>query len=356
MLNPNLKYINLSKEEYKIYARHLILDNINIHGQSRLKKAKVLFIGAGGLASPALIYLAAAGIGCIGIIDYDHIELSNLNRQILYNFNHIDELKVVCAKAQIKKINPICNVIIYPSKITVNNCLRLIKNYDIVIDTSDNFHTRYIIDIICYKLHKIHIYGGIQYFEGQVSVFNYKSGPRYSDIYPKSLNLEQNNCNNLGVLGILPGIIGTLQATETIKIILGIGNILNGYILIYNALEMSFKKIKIKPIKKNISSYILQVNNTSIVSIKNLTRTNKKNTIIIDIRQENEFKESHIHKAFNIPIKYLTQKNTINFIINNFLKNKIIIYCKQQSRTIIASNILNKNNIQHTILDNRFIE
>lgn len=358
MLNPLLSNIDLSKEEYKQYARHLIVHDIGINGQKRLKNASILFIGAGGLASSAILYLAASGIGCIGIVDHDTVSISNLHRQILYDTYDIGELKVKAAEFKIKEINSACKVITYPYKLNLDNSINLIQNYDLVIDTCDNFETRYIIDLICYRLHKVHIYGAIQNFEGQLSVFNYKGGPRYSNLYPLHLNLENKNCNNIGVLGILPGTIGILQGTEAIKIILGTGKILSGYILIYNALNMSFRKIKINPLNQNrythkvIESGILNIN---IIAFKQLQKIFiESNTIIIDVRQNIEFIQSHIKNAINIPLNYMKNKRTIEFIKNAYVNKITIIYCSSNSRAITASTILYKNKIKHYILRNGF--
>nr|YP_009295903.1 molybdopterin biosynthesis protein [Schimmelmannia schousboei]AOM64838.1 molybdopterin biosynthesis protein [Schimmelmannia schousboei] len=330
MLNPQLNYTDLLNNEYKRYGRHLILKNIGINGQKRLKNAKILLIGAGGLGCPAIIYLASCGIGYLGIIDHDQIEESNLHRQILYNQTDINEFKVKSAKRKIHEINSLCKVNIYPYRLTYNNSIDIIKNYDIIIDASDNYDTRYIIDFTCYKLHKIHIYGAIQNFEGQMSVFNYKNGPRYIDIYPKSLNLKEQKCNELGVLGILPGIIGILQATEVIKIILGIGQILSGYFIIYNALNMSFKKVKIPHIIKqyylqntNIHPKTIKIKKTiPILNLNELINQKQYKLLLIDVRQNIEFQNSHIRNSINIPLKKFKQKNTIEFIKNNCLHKK----------------------------------
>nr|YP_009296313.1 molybdopterin biosynthesis protein [Sebdenia flabellata]AOM65248.1 molybdopterin biosynthesis protein [Sebdenia flabellata] len=360
MLNPSLKYISLSKDEYKKYARHLILDNIGISGQKRLKKAQILIVGLGGLASSAIIYLTAAGIENIGIIDSDKVDQSNLHRQVLYTNEDINKLKVDCAKLKIHQINPNCQVTIFPYKLNQHNSTDLIKNYDIIIDACDNFKTRYIIDSACYKLHKIHIYGAIKSFEGQISVFNYKGGPKYSDLYPESLKLENNNCNTVGVVGIITGIVGLLQATETIKIILGTGEILSGQILIYNALNTSFNKIKI-----NCKQIVLKTNyqkdkkSSDIKLISNNTAKkllHKNNIIFIDVRQNIEFKKSHIKKALNIPLKYIKNKSTQKFILSYCLNKTIIIYCSHNSRAIIASQILHKQRINHYRLENGFIQ
>lgn len=358
MLNPQTHSINLSKNEYKVYARHLNLKHIGINGQKRFKQAKILFIGAGGLASSAMIYLAACGIGCIGIIDNDHIVQSNLHRQILYNWQDINKLKVISAHKKIQAINPLCQINTYPYKLNKHNAVEIIQKYDIILDTSDNFYVRYIIDYACYKVHKIHIYGAIQNFEGQISVFNYKSGLRYSDLYPQYLNLQTNSCNNTGVLGILPGTIGLLQATEAIKIIAGAGKILSGYILTYNALTLSFKKIKIRPaiINQNLRyNTVKNMSNIYTISVHNLYKKilhQPDSLLIIDVRQKVEFQIKHIKYAINIPLKQAKNIDEIERIKKNSKNKIIILYCSDNSRSIIASKIYYKYNIPHFRLEN----
>nr|WCH58066.1 molybdopterin biosynthesis protein [Cystoclonium purpureum f. stellatum] len=350
MLNPIINKIDLSDKEYKTYSRQLILENIGSKGQQRLKKAKILIIGAGGLGCPSMLYLASAGIGCLGIIDNDRISQSNLHRQILYTRKNINELKTISAQKKLQQINPVCKINIHSYQLTEKNAYKLIQEYDLILDTSDNFSTRYLIDEVCYKLHKIHIYGAIQSYEGHISVFNYKSGPKYSDLYPNYLKLKNNNCNNIGILGVIPGIIGLLQATEAIKIILGIGKILSGYLLIYDSLKVSFKKIKIKKEKKrqNKCKVLIPINLNTINGYylkHNLSQRQKIS--LIDVRQELEFKKNHILKSINIPLKNITTKKNID-LINKLANNtKIILYCSKNSRSIIASSLLNKYQIPH---------
>ena len=353
MFNFNQDILKLCKEEYLIYSRHLILHEIGLVGQQRLKQANILCIGAGGLACPAILYLASSGIGSIGIIDSDIVTISNLHRQVLYTRNNINELKTKSIKKKIETINPYCKTHIYSYKLTKENALDLIKNYDLILDTSDNFDTRYIIDEACSILHKIHIYGAVQNFEGQISVFNYKNGPKYSEIYPRTSNLEMNNCNEIGILGIVPGIIGILQATEALKIILGIGKILSGYILIYNALNMSFYTIQLpitntRTIIKHQTS-IYKIEQTKIILVNELKKKikYKEQIFIIDVRQIQEFNQYHINNAFNIPLQKLKQKKYIQFIYQNLINKTIIIYCSNNSRSIIGSQILNIHKINH---------
>nr|YP_010484961.1 molybdopterin biosynthesis protein [Hypnea cervicornis]UVW80655.1 molybdopterin biosynthesis protein [Hypnea cervicornis] len=353
MLNPNLNKEYLLTEEYINYARHLTLDKFNEEGQLRLKNAKILVIGAGGLGCPAIIYLVLSGLGHLGIIDHDIISKSNLHRQILYHPSNIEQLKSKVAKENLKKMNPQCKITTYCEKIHEKNAKQLIKNYDIILDTSDNFDTRYLIDDICNKLHKVHIYGAIENFEGHISVFNYKNGPRYSDLYPHYLQLKDKLCT--GVLNVLPGIIGILQATEAIKIITGIGKTLSGYLLIYNSLDLSFKKIKIKNIKhvdKVTNTYI----NSKIIDINNLHKYIQKNhkISIIDIRQKIEFNKNHITNAFNIPLKKIKNKNNLELIKKLSSTNIVIIYCSHNSRSIIASELLSREQIKHYRLKDGF--
>nr|YP_009546418.1 molybdopterin biosynthesis protein [Gelidium gabrielsonii]AYO27766.1 molybdopterin biosynthesis protein [Gelidium gabrielsonii] len=359
MLNPNLKTIKLNNSEYKLYSRQLVLNSVGIEGQKRLKSAKILFIGAGALASSALIYLAASGVGCIGIIDKDKVVESNLHRQIIYNYHCLNQPKVNSAKDIIKNINNLCDVIAYNEELSSFNYLDIIKKYDLIIDSCDNFETRYLIDIACYKLHKVHIYGAIREFEGQISVFNYKNGPRYQDIYPPYLNLQNTSCNSLGALGIVPGVIGMLQATEAMKIIIGIGEILSGQLLIYSSLNTSFKKINI-PYVNSVRLKYNNIKNNKISKINSLiTKTTTLNSLqckqkdkflIIDLRQPNEFHLNHISKSINIPIINLKSKNTLSFIKQNSIDKNIIIYCSRYARSILGSKILSLYKINNSIL------
>ena len=246
---------NLSSEEIARYARHISLPEIGIKGQEKLKISSVACIGTGGLGSPLLIYLAAAGVGRIGIVDFDVVEYSNLQRQIIHTTNSIGLLKTDSAKQHILKINPSCRVDLFNQKLTSSNALEILKAYDVICDCSDNFPTRYLINDACLILNKPNIYGSIARFEGQVSVFNLKEdSPNYRDLIPTPPPQELiPSCSEAGVMGILPGIIGTIQAAEAIKIITNIGYPLNGRILIFNALTMQFKELRLKSNPENLS-------------------------------------------------------------------------------------------------------
>nr|QCI06960.1 Molybdopterin biosynthesis protein [Halydictyon mirabile] len=278
MLNPNIHKIKLTKKEFQIYNKQLIVPQIGINGQKRLKKAKILVIGAGGLGCPCMTYLISAGIGYIGIIDYDNISISNLNRQILYDINHIKTSKIAYAKKKLSLINPYCKIILHPYKLNNLNAFEIIQYYDIIIDATDNFKARYDIDNYCYLLHKIHVYSAVQQFESQISIFNYRNNIRYSNLYKKDINLIDNSCNRYGILGIITGSAGILQATESIKIIMGIGKVMHNYLFIQNLLNIS--------VKKRIKSYITKqyysdsYNNNKILNFNSLTQLKQNNYII----------------------------------------------------------------------------
>ena len=248
MLNPNLDEIQLTKDDYERYSRHLILPEVGLEGQKRLKAASVLCIGTGGLGSPLLLYLAAAGIGRIGIVDFDVVDTSNLQRQIIHGTAWVGKPKIESAKNRILEINPACQVDLYNTRISSENALDLLRPYDVIVDGTDNFPTRYLVNDACVLLNKPNVYGSIFRFEGQATVFNYQDGPNYRDLYPEPPPPGMvPSCAEGGVLGILPGMIGVIQATETVKIILEKGQTLSGRLLLYNALEMTFRELKLRP-------------------------------------------------------------------------------------------------------------
>ncbi len=238
---------SLSNEEIARYSRHVIMPEVGLEGQRKLKASSILLIGTGGLGSPLALYLAAAGIGRIGLVDYDVVDESNLQRQIIHGQSTIGKLKIDSAEARIRDINPYVQIDKYNEPLTSDNALRLFEPYDVIIDGTDNFPTRYLVNDACVKLGKPNVYGSIFRFEGQVSVFYANEGPCYRCMFPTPPppGLVP-NCAEGGVLGILPGTIGTLQATEGIKLLLGIGEPMIGRMLLYDALEMSFTTIKIR--------------------------------------------------------------------------------------------------------------
>jgi adenylyltransferase/sulfurtransferase len=237
---------DLTREELTRYARHVILPDVGIDGQRRLKAARVVCIGAGGLGSPAAMYLAAAGVGTLGIVDFDDVDASNLQRQILHDTAGMGRPKVESAKSRLKALNPNVSVEMHRVRLTSANALAILERYDVVLDGADNFPTRYLVNDACVLLGKPNAFGAIFRFEGQASVFAAKNGPCYRCIYPEPPppGLVP-SCAEAGVLGVLPGIIGTIQATETIKLVLGIGETLVGRLLVYDAMRMAFRELKV---------------------------------------------------------------------------------------------------------------
>src|SRR5205085_3281942 len=239
--------MQLDNDEIRRYSRHLILPEVGMAGQKKIKAASVLCIGAGGLGSPIAMYLAAAGIGKIGIVDFDTVDYSNLQRQILHTDADVGRSKAESAKETIRGINPNCEVVIHNTRISSENALDLIRPYDIVVDGTDNFPTRYLTNDACVLLKKPNVYGSIFRFDGQASVFFPPHGPCYRCLYPEPPPPgEVPSCAEGGVLGILPGVVGVIQATEAVKLILGKGEPLVGRLLLYDALAMRFQEFKVR--------------------------------------------------------------------------------------------------------------
>jgi len=239
--------VDLNQEELARYARHISLPEVGLEGQKRLKASSVLLVGAGGLGSPAALYLAAAGVGRIGIVDHDTVDASNLHRQILHGTHQVGLPKVASAAATLSAINPHVHVEQYQERLTPENARRLIEPYDLVLDGTDNFPTRYLVNDACVMLGKPNCYGSILRFEGQAALFGLPGGPCYRCLYPEPPRPGMvPSCAEGGVFGVLPGIIGTIQATEAIKLLLGLGTSLAGRMLLYDALEMRFRQLQIR--------------------------------------------------------------------------------------------------------------
>src|SRR5207302_833965 len=237
----------LSNEEIARYSRHLILPEVGMEGQQRLKAAKVLCVGTGGLGAPLAMYLAAAGVGTIGLVDFDTVDASNLQRQIIHSTETVGMLKVDSAERMLKGLNPFLNVVKHNTMLTSANALEIFRDYDVIADGTDNFQTRYLVNDACVLTGKPNAYGSIFRFEGQLAVFGLKDGPCYRCLYPEPPppGLVP-SCSEAGVLGVLPGVIGTMQAIEALKLILGIGRPLSGRLMLYDALEQSWRTLKVK--------------------------------------------------------------------------------------------------------------
>lgn len=339
---PNM----LSKEEINRYSRHIVLPEIGADGQEKIKNAKVLVIGAGGLGCPVLQYITAAGIGEIGIVDNDVVEESNLQRQILFSIHDIGKSKAEIARQKLSLLNPFCKFRDANSRLTSRNALEIIKDYDLVIDGSDNFPTRYLVNDACVMLNKPLVFGSIFKFEGQVSVFNYKNGPTYRCLFPQPPQ-DSPNCEEIGVLGALPGIIGTIMANEALKIVLGIGEVLSGKLFVLDALSMSaqiisFEKNPINLLIEKLIDYELfcSSHNEKVVSGE-ITSVELKKMIdskedfqLIDVREKSEYLLSNI-KGENIPL------GTIERNISKISRDKkVVIHCKSGVRSRKAINLL----------------
>src|ERR1051325_1354070 len=337
----------LGKEEINRYSRHIILPEIGAEGQEKLKHAKVLVIGAGGLGCPVLQYLVCAGVGTIGIVDGDVVDETNLQRQILFSPVDIGKFKAETAKRKLSALNPHCKLQAANCKLTSPNALEIIKDYDLVIDGSDNFPTRYLINDACVILNKPLVFGSVFKFEGQISVFNYKNGPTYRCLFPEPPQ-DSPNCSEIGVLGVLPGIIGTLMSGEALKIILGIGELLSGKLFVFDSLTsqtniISFDK---NPVNSEITSLIdyesfcrpksVAVSEISLTDFKKLMEQ-KENIQIIDVREPNEYSAFNI-EGINIPLNELS-KHT-----DKIRKDiPVIIHCQRGNRSKIAIELLQKD-------------
>ncbi|MBM0741321.1 molybdopterin-synthase adenylyltransferase MoeB [Phormidium sp. CLA17] len=367
MLNPNLDDIQLDKEEYERYSRHLILPEVGLEGQKRLKAASVLCIGSGGLGSPLLLYLAAAGVGRIGLVDFDVVDRSNLQRQVIHGTSWIGKPKIQSAKDRILEINPYCQIDLYETRLSAENALKIMEPYDIVVDGTDNFPTRYLVNDACVLLDKPNVYGSIYRFEGQATVFNYEGGPNYRDLYPEPPppGLVP-SCAEGGVLGILPGIIGVIQATETVKIILGKGTTLNGRLLLYNALDMTFRELKLRPnpvrpvIDKLIDYEVfcgipqakaaeaqqqLELKEMTVTELKKLLDSGADDFVLIDVRNPNEYEIARIPGAVLIPLPDIENGTGVQQVKEALNGHKLIAHCKLGGRSAKALGILKQAGI-----------
>ncbi|CCI08931.1 MAG: molybdopterin-synthase adenylyltransferase MoeB [Microcystis sp. LE19-131.1A] len=368
MLNPNLAAIELSKEEVQRYSRHIILPEVGLEGQKKLKAASVLCIGTGGLGSPLLLYLAAAGIGRIGIVDFDIVDSSNLQRQIIHGTSWVGKPKIVSAKDRILEINPYCQVDLYETRISSENALDILAPYDVVIDGTDNFPTRYLTNDACVLLDKPNVYGSIFRFEGQATVFNYQGGPNYRDLYPEPPPPGMvPSCAEGGVLGVLPGVIGTIQATEAIKIILGAPDTLSGRLLLYNAWEMKFRELKLRPnpIRPVIEKLIdyeqfcgipqakaqeaaeqQKMTEMTVVELKALLDSNANDYVLIDVRNPNEYQIAKIPNSVLIPLPDIENGAAIPKIKELVNGYRLIAHCKMGGRSAKALAILKDAGIE----------
>jgi adenylyltransferase/sulfurtransferase len=364
-MSKDIKFNFLNSDEEERYQKHFTLREIGYEGQLNLKNSSVLCIGAGGLGPSVLLYLAAAGIGRIGIVDNDQVEKSNLQRQIIHETNTIGNLKIDSARERIKKFNPNCEILTFSKRINPKNALELIKDFDVICDCSDNFGTRYLINDSCLILNKPLVFGSVQGFEGQVSVFNlHKNSPNLRDLLPESPSKNAApSCAEYGVVGVSTGLIGILQVNEIIKIILKKGEILDGKILIFDLLNMNMKKLNLKSDQlnkriKDLSQFEVfyssneyceknnDVNSINANEFNSLYKAKPNKILLIDVRENEEFSTSAIDGSISIPLSDLNQESDLKFIQKESVNKEVFTICKSGKRSAKASRILSKFKIQ----------
>ena len=376
------KFEDFTKQELKRYSRHFVLPHLGIEGQKKLKKSSVLVVGAGGLGSPNLQYLAAAGVGTIGIIDFDTVDTSNLQRQVLFTEQDIGSVKATVAEAKLKKLNSAIQVIKFNEKLTSANAIETLKPFDIIVDGTDNFPTRYLINDACVLLGKPFVYGSIYRFEGQVSVFNYtdengKKGPNYRDLFPQPPAKDAvPNCEDGGVLGSLAGIIGSMQANEVIKMLTGAGTTLSGRLFIFDSFSFESQTIKLVPgvskyeirelidyeafCNMNEESTPYEVHEITVHELHKMLE-DKTDLQLIDVRTEFE------HHIANIGGELMPLEEIIEYIDKIDKEKPVVMYCKVGIRSTEAilhlqsiynfTNLINLKggiNAWATEIDNRF--
>ena len=359
-ISTDLQSHFLTLDEKERYKRHLTLKEIGSKGQLKLKNSSVLCIGAGGLGSSVLLYLAAAGIGTIGIVDNDQVEKSNLQRQIIHETNSVGNLKIDSARERIKRFNSNTKVLTFHERINSDNILAIIKEFDVICDCTDNFGTRYLINDACLILNKPLVFGSVQGFEGQISVFNLnKNSPNLRDLIPESPAKNGiASCEEFGVIGVSTGLIGVLQVNEIIKIILKKGEILDGKLMIFNLLNMNIKKLNLKADKlnkkvKNLSQFkdfyqdIECINNIGIKKINakefdTLYKAKHNKILLIDVREIKDFNRSSIRGSISIPLNNLNQKSQLEFIKQESYGKEVFTLCQLGKRSEKASKILMK--------------
>jgi sulfur-carrier protein adenylyltransferase/sulfurtransferase len=327
----------LTPSERARYARHLILPEVGEAGQEKLKAGSVLVIGAGGLGSPVGLYLAAAGVGRIGLVDFDDVDASNLHRQVLYGTSDVGRPKLDAARARLQDLNPDIVIETHGAALTSENALPIIAKYDVIVDGTDNFATRYLVNDACVLLGKPNVYGSIFRFEGQASVFSAEEGPCYRCLYPEPPPPHLvPSCAEGGVLGVLPGVIGTIQATETIKLIAGIGETLIGRLLLFDALRMSFRTLRLKEQHDQHAAITGLIDYDQFCNPANLHEVTQlaEGAVVIDVREPYEWNAGHIDGARLIPLGELPLR------LDELPRDAdIVFYCQSGGRSSRALDI-----------------
>ena len=348
----------LSKGEIEQYRRHLSLQGFGETAQKKLQKSSVLMIGAGGLGCPALQYLTAAGVGKIGIVDDDQIDASNLQRQVLFSHEDIGEPKVHIACKKLSRLNPHIQLVAIQERFSINNAENLLSSYDLIIDGTDNFSSRYLINDACVLFDRPFIHGSINQFEGMVTVFNYREGPTYRCLFPECPDpLSVPTCAEAGVLGVLPGIIGCWQALEAVKLLSGIGEVLSGTVLLYNALSQKINRFTLQasPDCMNISSLQSPVESCSTAKatpvqtelIKEISEPELKEMMdlypglqLLDVREEWERAELKISPSNHLPLGKLIEMVSLAAPLSFDPERDLVVYCKAGVRSRMACQAL----------------
>jgi len=329
--------VTLTASERARYARHLILPEIGEEGQLRLKRGSVLIVGAGGLGSPASIYLAAAGVGRIGLVDFDRVDATNLHRQVLYGTADVGTPKLAAARARLADLNPEVAIETHDAALTSDNALDLLRDYDVILDGTDNFATRYLVNDACVLLGKPNVYGSIFRFEGQASVFSAQDGPCYRCLYPEPPPPHLvPSCAEGGVLGVLPGVIGTIQATEAIKLLTGIGETLVGRLLLFDALRMSFRTLRLKQQHDAHDAITGLIDYDQFCNPANLHEVTQlaEGAVVVDVREPYEWDAGHIEGARLIPLGELPNR------LNELPRDAdVVFYCQTGGRSARALDI-----------------
>ncbi|WP_413442171.1 molybdopterin-synthase adenylyltransferase MoeB [Synechococcus sp. MIT S1220] len=345
---------DLNPAERERYARHLILPEVGLAGQKRLKGASVLCIGTGGLGSPLLLYLAAAGIGRLGIVDGDHVDVSNLQRQVIHSSDWIGQSKAQSAAARIQGLNPHCHLEVHDHMLTIDNALDLVGSYDVICDGTDNFPSRYLINDACVLRGKPLIYGSVQRFDGQVSVFNRTpDSPNYRDLLPEPPpHGAVPSCSDAGVIGVLPGLVGLLQATEVIKLITDIGDCLDGRLLVVDALSMRFRELKLqkdpdRPAIKNLIDYGLfcrpeppLMDSITVAELKSLLDSDASDVVLVDVRNPAEAEVAVIAGSHLIPLATIQSGEAVEQVRELTRGKRLFVHCKMGGRSARAAEAL----------------
>jgi adenylyltransferase/sulfurtransferase len=335
----------LTTSERARYARHLILPEVGEEGQEKLKRGSVLIVGAGGLGSPIGLYLAAAGVGRIGLVDFDDVDATNLHRQVMYGTSDVGRPKIEAAQERLHDLNPDIAIETHGAALTSDNALAILGGYDVIVDGTDNFATRYLVNDACVLLGKPNVYGSIFRFEGQASVFAAADGPCYRCLYPEPPPPHLvPSCAEGGVLGVLPGVIGTIQATETIKILTGIGETLVGRLLLFDALQMSFRTLRLKQQHDQHAAITKLIDYDQFCNPANLHEVTElpRGATVVDVREQYEWDAGHIDGASHIPLGELPNR------LDELPKDgDVIFYCQTGGRSARALDVARDAGLTH---------